>query len=600
MEQLKHECGVAMIRLLKPLEYYEKKYGTWMYVFRERALGSGAITEIFDTVHTHFRDLTPEQLHDAEYAKKCLPFAGEVYMGHLRYSTTGKSGLTYVHPFLRRNNWRVKNLALCGNFNLTNVDEIFAKITAMGQHPRKYADTYIMLEQVGHRLDREVERLYGIAEAEGLTGMDITHYIEDHIELANVLRTSSKEWDGGYVICGLTGSGESFAIRDPWGIRTAFWYQDEEVAVLASERPVIQTVFNVPMESIKEMQPGQTVIFTKAGKMRTIQINKPRTPIKPCSFERIYFSRGSDADIYRERKQLGKELVPSILRAIDNDIDHTVFSFIPNTAEVAYCGMMQGLNEYLNDLKAQQIAELGHKPTQEELEQILSRRIRILSRRIRGEKVAIKDIKLRTFIAEGNTRNDLAAHVYDITYGSLVPGEDNLVIIDDSIVRGTTLKQSIIGILDRLGPKKIVIVSSSPQVRYPDYYGIDMSRMCEFIAFRAAIELLKEREMRNVIASAYRKSKEQADLPKEQMVNYVKDIYAPFTDEEISAKMAELLTPAGTRAKVQIVYQPLEGLHQACPNHPGDWYFSGDYPTPGGVKMLNKAFIDYIEQVYQF
>ena len=628
MEQLKHECGVAMIRLLKPLEYYEKKYGTWMYglnklyllmekqhnrgqegaglacvkleanageeyMFRERALGSGAITEIFDIVHSNFRDLTTEQLlHDADYAKKYLPFAGEVYMGHLRYSTTGKSGLSYVHPFLRRNNWRVKNLALCGNFNLTNVDEIFAKITAMGQHPRKYADTYIMLEQVGHRLDREVERLFGIAEANGLSGMDITHYIEDHIELANVLRTSSKEWDGGYVICGLTGSGESFAIRDPWGIRTAFWYQDEEVAVLASERPVIQTVFNVPMESIKEMQPGQAVIFTKGGKMRAIQINKP-CEAKPCSFERIYFSRGSDADIYKERKQLGKELVPSILRAIGNDIDHTVFSFIPNTAEVAYCGMMQGLNEYLNELKAKQIADLGHKPTKEELEHILSRRIR-------SEKVAIKDIKLRTFIAEGNTRNDLAAHVYDITYGSLVPGQDNLVIIDDSIVRGTTLRQSIIGILDRLGPKKIVIVSSSPQVRYPDYYGIDMSRMSEFIAFRAAIELLREREMRYVIASAYRKSKEQAGLPKEQMVNYVKDIYAPFTDGEIAAKMAELLTPAGTRAKVEIVYQPLEGLHQACPNHLGDWYFSGDYPTPGGVKMLNKAFIDYIEQVYQF
>ncbi|HIY89128.1 MAG TPA: amidophosphoribosyltransferase [Candidatus Bacteroides pullicola] len=627
MEQLKHECGVAMIRLLKPLEYYEQKYGTWMYglnklyllmekqhnrgqegaglacvkleanpgeeyMFRERALGSGAITEIFDTVHANFRDLTPEQLHDADYAQKCLPFAGEVYMGHLRYSTTGKSGLSYVHPFLRRNNWRVKNLALCGNFNLTNVDEIFAKITAMGQHPRRYADTYIMLEQVGHRLDREVERLFGIAEANGLSGMDITRYIEDHIELANVLRTSSKEWDGGYVICGLTGSGESFAIRDPWGIRTAFWYQDEEVAVLASERPVIQTVFNVPLESIKEMQPGQAVIFTKAGRMRAIQINKPRG-FKPCFFERIYFSRGSDADIYRERKQLGRELVPSILRAIDNDIDHTVFSFIPNTAEVAYCGMMEGLNEYLNQEKVYQIDALEHTPSHEQLE-------RILSRRIRGEKVAIKDIKLRTFIAEGNTRNDLAAHVYDITYGSLVPGEDNLVIIDDSIVRGTTLRQSIISILDRLGPKKIVIVSSSPQVRYPDYYGIDMSRMSDFIAFKAAIELLKDREMRNIIASAYRKSKEQADLPKEQMVNYVKDIYAPFTDEEISAKMVELLTPAGTRAEVQIVYQPLEGLHQACPNHPGDWYFSGDYPTPGGVKMLNKAFIDYIEQVYQF
>ena len=617
-----------MIRLLKPLEYYEQKYDTWMYglnklyllmekqhnrgqegaglacvklqanpgeeyMFRERALGSGAITEIFDTVHGHFRDLSQEQLHDAEYAKKCLPFAGELYMGHLRYSTTGKSGISYVHPFLRRNNWRAKNLALCGNFNMTNVDEIFAKITAEGQHPRKYADTYIMLEQVGHRLDREVERLYEIAKNdEHLTGMDITHYIEDHIDLTNVLRTSSKEWDGGYVMCGVTGSGESFAIRDPWGIRTAFWYQDDEVAVLASERPVIQTVLNVPIEKIKEMQPGQAVMFTKSGKMRTVQINKPRT-FKPCSFERIYFSRGSDADIYRERKLLGKELVPNILKAVDYDIDHTVFSFIPNTAEVAYCGLMEGLNEYLNQEKVYQIDALEHNPTHEQLE-------RIISRRIRGEKVAIKDIKLRTFIAEGNTRNDLAAHVYDITYGSLVPGEDNLVIIDDSIVRGTTLKQSIIGILDRLGPKKIVIVSSSPQVRYPDYYGIDMSRMTEFIAFRAAIELLKDRDMKDVIAAAYRKSKEQADLPKEQMVNYVKDIYAPFTDEEISAKMVELLTPEGTRAKVQIVYQPLEGLHQACPNHPGDWYFSGDYPTPGGVKMLNKAFIDYIEQVYQF
>lgn len=627
MEQLKHECGVAMIRLLKPLEYYEQKYGTWMYglnklyllmekqhnrgqegaglacvklqakageeyMFRERALGSSAITEIFDTVHAHFRDVPPERLHDTKFAKQCLPFAGELYMGHLRYSTTGRSGLSYVHPFLRRNNWRAKNLALCGNFNLTNVNEIFASITSIGQHPRRYADTYILLEQVGHRLDREVERFYNLAVNEGLTGMDITRYIEEHIELANVLRTSSKEWDGGYVICGVTGSGEAFAIRDPWGIRTAFWYQDEEVTVLASERPVIQTVFNVPIESIKEMQPGQSVMLTKSGKTRIVQINKPRE-VKPCSFERIYFSRGSDADIYRERKLLGEKLVPRILKAVDNDLDHTVFSFIPNTAEVAYCGMMQGLSDYLNQEKVHQISALGPNITHEQLE-------RILSRRIRSEKVAIKDIKLRTFIAEGNTRNDLAAHVYDITYGSLVPGEDNLVIIDDSIVRGTTLRQSIIGILDRLEPKKIVIVSSSPQVRYPDYYGIDMSRMTEFIAFRAAIELLKDRDMKDIIAAAYRKSKAQAGLPKEQMVNYVKDIYAPFSDEEISAKMVELLTPPGTRAKVQIVYQPLEGLHEACPNHPGDWYFSGDYPTPGGVKMLNKAFIDYIEQVYQF
>ncbi|WP_300814704.1 amidophosphoribosyltransferase [uncultured Bacteroides sp.] len=627
MEQLKHECGVAMIRLLKPLDYYQKKYGTWMYglnklyllmekqhnrgqegaglacvklaanpgeeyMFRERALGSGAITEIFSTVQSHFKDLTPEQLADAGYAEKCLPFAGEVYMGHLRYSTTGKSGLTYVHPFLRRNNWRAKNLALCGNFNLTNVDEIFARITAMGQHPRKYADTYIMLEQVGHRLDREVERLFNMAEAEGLTGMDITHYIEEHIDLANVLRTSSKDWDGGYVMCGLTGSGESFAVRDPWGIRTAFWYQDEEIAVLASERPVIQTVLNVPADSIRELQPGQAIFISKAGRLRAVQINKQRG-LKPCSFERIYFSRGSDMDIYRERKLLGEKLVPSILKAVNYDIDHTVFSFIPNTAEVAFYGMLQGLDEYLNEEKVKQIAALGHNPSHDELE-------RILSRRIRSEKVAIKDIKLRTFIAEGNTRNDLAAHVYDITYGSLEAGVDNLVIIDDSIVRGTTLRQSIIGILDRLNPKKIVIVSSSPQVRYPDYYGIDMSRMSEFIAFRAAIELLRDRDMKDVIAAVYRKSKDQADLPKEQMVNYVKNIYAPFTDDEISAKMVELLKPENVRAKVQIVYQPLEGLHEACPNHPGDWYFSGDYPTPGGVKLLNKAFIDYIEQVYQF
>ena len=601
MEQLKHECGVAMIRLLKPLEYYEEKYGTWMYglnklyllmekqhnrgqegaglacvkleanpgeeyMFRERALGSGAITEIFGTVQSNFKDLTKEQLHDAGYAKRVLPFAGEVYMGHLRYSTTGKSGLSYVHPFLRRNNWRAKNLALCGNFNLTNVDEIFARITAIGQHPRKYADTYIMLEQVGHRLDREVERLFNLAEAEGLTGMDITHYIEDHIDLANVLRTSS--------------------------IRPAFWYQDDEIAVLASERPVIQTALNVSADRIRELQPGQALLINKAGKLRTVQINKPRE-VKPCSFERIYFSRGSDMDIYKERKLLGEKLVSNILKAIDKDIDHTVFSFIPNTAEVAFYGMLQGLDDYLNEEKVRQIAALGHNPSHDELE-------RILSRRIRSEKVAIKDIKLRTFIAEGNSRNDLAAHVYDITYGSLVPGTDNLVIIDDSIVRGTTLKQSIIGILDRLGPKKIVIVSSSPQVRYPDYYGIDMAKMSEFIAFKAAIELLKEREMRDVIESAYRKSKEQVSLPKEQMVNYVKEIYAPFTDEEISAKMVELLTPKGTKAQVQIVYQPLEGLHEACPRHRGDWYFSGDYPTPGGVKLLNMAFINYIEQVYQF
>ena len=475
---------------------------------------------------------------------------------------------------------------------MTNVDEIFARITADGQHPRKYADTYIMLEQVGHRLDREVERLYVQCEAEGLKGMDITHAIEERIDLANVLKTSSKEWDGGYVICGMTGSGESFAVRDPWGIRPAFWYMDEEIMVLASERPVIQTALNVPVESINELQPGQAILLNKAGKMRLAQINRAKEK-KACSFERIYFSRGSDMDIYKERKLLGEKLVSPILKAIDYDVEHTVFSFIPNTAEVAFYGMLEGFDNYLNELKVRKIEELGHNPSHEELE-------KILSWRIRSEKVAIKDIKLRTFIAEGNSRNDLAAHVYDITYGSLVPHVDNLVIIDDSIVRGTTLKQSIISILDRLNPKKIVIVSSSPQVRYPDYYGIDMASMDQFIAFKAAIELLKERDMKDVIARAYHKSKNQTGLPKEQMVNYVKEIYAPFTNEEIAAKMVELLTPKGTRAKVEIVYQTLDGLHEACSSHTGDWYFSGDYPTPGGVKLVNQAFIDYIEKIYQF
>ena len=518
MEELKHECGVAMIRLLKPLEYYEQKYGTWMYglnklyllmekqhnrgqegagmacvkleanpgeeyMFRERALGSGAITEIFGTVQSNFKDLTKEQLHDADYAKKYLPFAGEAYMGHLRYSTTGKSGISYVHPFLRRNNWRAKNLALCGNFNMTNVDEIFARITAIGQHPRKYADTYIMLEQVGHRLDREVERLFNLAEAEGLTGMGVTHYIEDHMDLANVLRTSSKEWDGGYVICGLTGSGESFAVRDPWGIRPAFWYQDDEVAVLASERPVIQTAFNVPAASIKELMPGQALLINKTGKLRTTQINKVRE-VKPCSFERIYFSRGSDVDIYRERKLLGEKLIPNILKAINKDLDHTVFSFIPNTAEVAFYGMLQGLDDYLNEEKVQQIASLGHSPSLEELEQILSRRIR-------SEKVAIKDIKLRTFIAEGNSRNDLAAHVYDITYGSLVPGVDNLVIIDDSIVRGTTMVQ-LVKMLRNAGAKEIHIRINSPEVIWPCFYGIDTDVQSQLISANKTVEEICE------------------------------------------------------------------------------------------------------------
>ena len=624
MEILKHECGVAMVRLLKPLEYYHQKYGTWMYglnklyllmekqhnrgqegaglacvkleakageeyMFRERALGTGAITEIFSAVHEHFRDLTPAQLNDPIFAKNNLPFAGELYMGHLRYSTTGKSGISYVHPFLRRNNWRAKNLALCGNFNLTNVDEIFEDITAIGQHPRKFADTYIMLEQVGHRLDRVVEHLYQQCEAEGLRGMDITHAIEARIDLGDVLKRCVPTWDGGFVICGITGSGEMFSVRDPWGIRPAFYYADDEIVVLASERPVIQTVMNVHAWDIKELNRGEAVFVSKTGKLRVEQIVEPKKN-SACSFERIYFSRGSDIDIYKERKKLGETLVPDVLKAVDNDLDHTVFSFIPNTAEVAYYGMLEELNNYLNGIKKKWIADKRHLFQEEELEQILSMRVRT-------EKVAIKDIKLRTFIAEGNSRNDLAAHVYDITYGSIVPFEDNLVVIDDSIVRGTTLKQSIISILDRLHPKKIVIVSSSPQVRYPDYYGIDMSRMNEFIAFKAAVALLEERGMENVLMDAYQKAKKQ-ERESLAEVNYVKEIYAPFTDEEISSKMVDLLTPVGTKAQVQIVYQTIEGLHASCPNHPGDWYFSGDYPTPGGVRMVNRAFIHYMEEEY--
>lgn len=625
MEQLKHECGVAMVRLLKPLEYYHQKYGTWMYglnklyllmekqhnrgqegaglacvkleaspgeeyMFRERALGTGAITEIFAAVHDHYKGLSPSKLNDSFFAKANLPFAGELYMGHLRYSTTGKSGISYVHPFLRRNNWRAKNLALCGNFNLTNVNDIFEEITSIGQHPRKYADTYIMLEQMGHRLDREIERLYQKYEEEGLKGMEITNAIEAHVDLSNVLRRCVPTWDGGFVICGLTGSGESFSVRDPWGIRPAFYYADDEIVVLASERPVIQTAMNVQAEDIKELQRGEAMFISKEGQFRTSQIVEPKEN-KACSFERIYFSRGSDVDIYRERKKLGENLVRSILKAVDHDIRHTVFSFIPNTAEVAYFGMQEGLNNHLNKLKKEWIADRSHLLQEEELNQILSMRVR-------AEKVAIKDIKLRTFIAEGNSRNDLAAHVYDITYGSIEPFVDNLVVIDDSIVRGTTLKQSIIGILDRLHPKKIVIVSSSPQVRYPDYYGIDMSRMNEFIAFRAAVALLKDRGMESVLTEAYRKAKQQQAQPDGSTVNYVKEIYAPFTDEEISAKMVELLTPAGTQAKVEIVYQTLEGLHASCPNHPGDWYFSGDYPTSGGARMVNNAFIHYMEEEY--
>ena len=581
MEQLKHECGVAMIRLLKPLSYYEQKYGTWRYglnklyllmekqhnrgqegagvacvnlnapvgeeyMFREKALGKDAITEIF------------KRIDDS--------FAGQLYMGHLRYSTTGKSGLQYVHPFLRRNNWRAKNLCLCGNFNMTNIDEVFQFLTQQGQSPRIYGDAYITLELMGHRLDREVERLFVEAKEQGLGGTDITTYIEDHVEMANVLKTTMNHYDGGYVMCGLTGSGEMFAVRDPWGIRPAFWYQDDEVVVLASERPVIQTTFDLQAEDIHELMPGQSLVVNKSGKSRLEQILPPKE-LSACSFERIYFSRGSDRDIYQERKRLGEQLTPAIMQAVNQDVAHTVFSYIPNTAEVAFYGMTDGVRRLTHD--------------------------------VRIEKVVWKDIKLRTFIAEGTERNDLAAHVYDISYGSLAPYEDNLVIIDDSIVRGTTLKESIFKILDRLHPKKIVMVSSSPQIRYPDYYGIDMSHLEELCAFRAAIALIQERGMQNLIAETYAKCKLALKPPTSnlQPENYVRAIYAPFTVEEINRKIVEMLRPEGMQAPVELVYQSIEGLHHACPNHPGDWYFTGHYPTPGGIRLCNAAFVSYVENV---
>lgn len=606
MEPLKHECGVAMIRLLKPLNYYQEKYGTTSYalnklyllmekqhnrgqegagiactnlnakpgeeyMFRERAIGKDAITEIFGAISSDGWD------------------EAQILMGHLRYSTTGKSGIAHVHPFMRRNNWRAKNLCLCGNFNLTNVDEVFNEITAKGQHPRIYNDTYIMLELMGHRLDRESERIYNIAKLQELEGTDLTDYIEDNIDITNILRTSTPLFDGGYVLCGFTGSGEMFSMRDPWGIRPAFWYRDDEVLVVASERPVIQTTFDVETDDIHELLPGQALTVRKNGNVALTQILQPRGN-HACSFERIYFSRGSDRDIYRERKALGEQLTPQIEKAIGGDLEHTVFSYVPNTAEVAFYGMTDGFKKQLNEQKVEQLYRLTkqHNPTREELRAILHNYIR-------SEKVALKDIKLRTFITEGNQRNDLAAHVYDITYGSLEPHVDNLVIIDDSIVRGTTLRESIIRILDRLHPKKMVLVSSCPQVRYPDYYGIDMSHLDEFIAFRAAVALHVERGNWQTLHDIYRKCIEQQSLPAEQMHNYVKDIYS-FTTEDISDKMLELLRPEDVTTPIQLVFQSLEGLHRACPHHPGDWYFSGDYPTPGGVRLVNQAYINWYEE----
>ncbi len=620
LDPLKHECGVALVRLLKPLSYYKEKYGTYMYglnklmllmekqhnrgqegaglscvklhaqpaeefIYRERALGTSAIQEIFGKVQKTIMQY-PYADKDAQWVEQHLPFVGEVYMGHLRYSTTDKKGLSYVHPFLRRSNWRSQNLLLCGNFTMTNVDEIFDYVVAQGQHPRYLADTFVILEQLGSALDAENYRLSTKYRQEGHTGL-LNDLIEDNLDIAGMLRREAPIWDGGYVMCGQTGSGDMFAVRDPKGIRPAYYYRDEEIVVVASERPVIQTALNIPVEEVYELSPGESIIIKKNGEVNFEQIMEPLDN-QACSFERIYFSRGSDRDIYNERKMLGKQLTDSILKSIDYDLDHTVFSFIPNTSEVAYYGMVQGMTEYLISQKIKQITSGRNKLSEEEL-------YRILSRHVRTEKVAIKDIKLRTFISETNTRNDLAAHVYDITYGTITPYVDNLVVIDDSIVRGTTLKQSILKILSRLHPRKIVVVSSSPQVKYPDFYGIDMSNMDEFIAFRTTVELLKESGRESLLDEVYAKSIAQRNLPKEEIVNYVKDIYAPFTMEDISRKISEMLSEE-VECPVEIVYQSLEGMHKAIPNHPGDWYFSGNYPTAGGNRLVNEAYIRYYEK----
>ncbi|MCM1348107.1 MAG: amidophosphoribosyltransferase [Firmicutes bacterium] len=622
MESLKHECGIAMIRLRKPLIYYKLKYGSYAYgleklylmmekqhnrgqegagvgvvklhanpgeeyVWRERALGSQAITEVFSHIFPvieseHVDNMTPEQ------AAVTAPFIGEIYMGHLRYSTTGKSGISYVHPFLRRNNWRSRNLLMCGNFNMTNVESIFQQVVATGQHPRLYSDTIVILEQLGYTLDKENHRLYRRFR-DTLRDPQLATAIEDNIDLKRVLKQTAPEWDGGYAMCGATGSGDMFVIRDPHGIRPAYTYIDDEVVVVASERPVIQTVFNAPAQSVRELKPGSAIIVTKNGEIEVAPIMDEQSNAR-CSFERIYFSRGSDSDIYNERKQLGKNLVDEVSDSVDGDLDNTVFSFIPNTAEVAFLGLIQGLEQKLQQQKMKSIEQLSANGTisSENLAGIMSRKVRV-------EKLAIKDIKLRTFISEGDIRNDLAAHVYDVTYGIVRPERDNIVVIDDSIVRGTTLRQSILRILGRLNPKKIVVVSSSPQVRFPDYYGIDMSRLREFAAYRAAVKLLEERGMEHVLKNVYDECMELLQKPLTSLHNPVKAIYAPFTDQEVSAKMAQMLTPPDVTAPVEIIFQSLDGLHKAIPNNPGDWYFSGDYPTTGGLKLLLKDYVNLYE-----
>jgi amidophosphoribosyltransferase len=625
-DPIKHECGIALLRLKKPLEYYLEKYGTALYginkmhllmekqhnrgqdgagianikfdmepgqryISRTRSIKKNPTQDIFDQINGKFRQIqqeNPAHLKDVNYLKQHAGFTGELFLGHLRYGTFGRNSIESCHPFLRQNNWITRNLVVAGNFNLTNVDELFQNLVNLGQHPKEKSDTVTVLEKIGHFLDVENDDLYAHYKSLGYSKDQIYARIAKEMNLVKILKKASEVWDGGYAMAGLLGHGDAFVLRDPNGIRPAFWYEDEEICVVASERPVIQTAFNLTSDQIHELQPGHGLIVKKSGEVKEEMINVPRE-IKKCSFERIYFSRGSDADIYKERKALGRLIVDQVLETVKHDFDNSVFSFIPNTAEVSFYGLIKGLEENLNIQKVKQIQALGPDATAEQISEIINRRARV-------EKIAIKDAKLRTFITQDDSRDDLVAHVYDITYGSVRPGTDNLIVIDDSIVRGTTLKQSILRILDRLSPKKIVVVSSAPQIRYPDCYGIDMAKMGDFIAFEAAIQLLRDRKMDRVIKEVYEKCLEQVNLPKEQVRNFVKEIYAPFSNEEVSTKIAELLTPPTIKAKVEIVFQTVENLHIACPDHLGDWYFTGDYPTPGGNKVVNKAFINWVEK----
>lgn len=624
-EQIKHECGIAMLRLLKPLEYYQEKYGNaWalnrMYLLMEKQHNRGQdgaglanikfdtkpgeqyinitksnsskpIQDIFNDAFADMKRLqkeSPDKISDVQWLKQNARFVGELFLGHLRYGTFGKNELDNLHPFLRENNWKTRNLVLAGNFNLTNIDEMLDKLISLGQHPVKVADAAIILEKIGKFLDRDVERIFKQYKAQRMPNIEISQRIGEELDIETILTSSAKKWDGGYVMAGLIGHGDAFVLRDENGIRPCFYYYDDEIAVVASERPVIMTTFNKPLTEIKELEPGHAIIIKKNGQISIKQIKEPAQKPAKCSFERIYFSRGTDADIYEERKALGRLICPRVLQAIDYDIKNTVISYIPNTASVAFQGMAEAFADYANEQKIKAILE-----NKDRLDEIVLRDIFTLAPR--REYIAVKDVKLRTFITKDSERDDMVAHVYDVTYGQVREYVDNLVVIDDSIVRGTTLKQSIVRILDRLGPKKIVIASSAPQIRYPDCYGIDMSRMGEFIAFNAAIALLKESGQEHIIEEVYRKSKAQENLPKEEIVNYVKEIYAPFTDEQISAKITELVTPDNINAEIEIVFNTIESLHKACPENTGDWYFTGDYPTPGGNKVVNRAFINYYE-----